>query len=132
MRQDELSEYACEEHTPPRVYEIDRAIVVELHGEIDLAGCRRIAPLIDAVASGPEPIVLVDLSEVHFFDCSGLTLLVRVHRRVSERGARFGVVCAHPLTLRILRLTHLIGLLRPAPTVGAALAALGEVTQRDA
>ncbi|MGW0532407.1 STAS domain-containing protein [Streptomyces sp. NPDC003032] len=132
MQQDELSEDACEDFVLPRVYGLDHAIVVELHGEIDLVTYQRMVPLFDAVASGPEPIMVVDLSQVGFFDCSGISLLMRAHRRVSGRGGLLCIVCAHPLTLRMLRLTNLTGTLSPAPTVGAALAALGDVTQRDA
>ncbi|AZM51858.1 anti-anti-sigma factor [Streptomyces sp. WAC 01529] len=132
MRQDELSEYTCEGLAQPRVYGLDQKIVVELRGEIDLVAYQRMVPLFDAVAAGPEPVVIVDLSEVGFFDCSGISLLMRAHRRVSDRGGVLRVVCTHPLTLRLLRLTDLTDTLSPAPTVGAALAALDDVTQRDA
>ncbi|CAM5493762.1 Anti-sigma factor antagonist OS=Streptomyces alboniger OX=132473 GN=CP975_04105 PE=3 SV=1 [Streptomyces alboniger] len=122
MRQGELSEYTTDEaNRPPRVYGIDRVIVVELHGDIDLVAYQRTFPLLDAVAAGPEPVVIIDLSEVDFFDCSGISLLMRVHRRVTGRGGTMRIVCAHALTLRILRLTHLNDILAPAPTLGAAL-----------
>ncbi|QEV16787.1 STAS domain-containing protein [Streptomyces alboniger] len=132
MRQEELSGYARENLDQPRVYGLDRTIVIELHGEIDLVAYQRMAPLFDAVAAGPEPVVVVDLSKVGFFDCSGISLLMRAHRRVSDRGGVLRVVCTHPLTLRMLRLTELTGVLSPAPTVAAARASLGDVTQRDA
>ncbi|MCF3120345.1 anti-sigma factor antagonist [Streptomyces silaceus] len=122
MRQDQLSEYAREESDqPPRVYGLDRAIVVELHGEIDLVAYQRMVPLLDSVAAGPEPIVVIDLSKVDFFDCSGVALLMRARRRVRHRGGELRVVCSHPLTLRILRITNLSATLSPAPTVSAAL-----------
>ncbi|WP_223773277.1 STAS domain-containing protein [Streptomyces sp. 135] len=122
MRQNELSENTHKGFVhSPRVYGLERAIVIELCGEIDLVAYQRLAPLVDAVAAGPEPIVVVDLSEVEFFDCSGISLLMRAHRKVSDRGGLLRVVCAEPLTLRMLRLTHLSAHLSPAPTVGAAL-----------
>jgi len=122
MRQSELSEYTCGEvNRPPRVYGIDRAIVVELHGEIDLVAYQRTFPLLDAVAAGPEAVVIIDLSEVGFFDCSGISLLTRVHRRVTGRGGTMRIVCTDALTLRMLRLTHLTEVLAPAPTLRAAL-----------
>lgn len=122
MRQGELSEYTrAEAIRPPRVYAIDHAIVVELHGEIDLVAYQRMFPLLDAVAAGPEAVVIIDLSEVDFFDCSGISLLMRVHRRVTDRGGAMRIVCADALTLRILRLTHLADVLCSAPTLGAAL-----------
>ncbi|MEU7581018.1 STAS domain-containing protein [Streptomyces sp. NPDC041068] len=122
MQQDQLSENASERSDqPPRVYGLDRAVVVELHGEIDLVAYQQTVSLLDAVAAGPEPIVIVDLSQVAFFDCSGISLLMRAHRRVRTRGGQLRVVCAHPLTLRILRITNLTGVLSPAPTLGAAM-----------
>ncbi len=122
MRQGELSDdRRAEAVRPPRVYGIDHAIVVELHGEIDLVAYQRTFPLLDAVAAGPEAVVIIDLSEVDFFDCSGVSLLMRVHRRVAERGGAMRIVCADALTLRILRLTHLTEVLCAAPTLGAAL-----------
>ncbi|MFE0172797.1 STAS domain-containing protein [Streptomyces sp. NPDC059002] len=122
MRQSELDHYAREESDqPPRVYALEGAIVVELHGDIDLVAYQRTVSLMDAVASGPEATVVVDLSEVTFFDCSGISLLMRTHRRVTRRGGRLRVVCRHPLTLRMLRVTRLTPVLSPAPSLGAAL-----------
>ncbi|WP_258395152.1 STAS domain-containing protein [Streptomyces sp. cg28] len=95
--------------------------VVELSGDIDLLALHRLAPLLDAVAAGPYRIVAVDLTATTFFDCSGLTLLVRTHRRALERGGRVTVVCRHRLTLRIMAMSRLTEVLCPAATVEEAL-----------
>lgn len=122
MRQYELGEYAREySDQPPRVYGLDQAIVIELHGELDLVTYQRTVSLLDAATTGSEPLVVVDLSPVTFVDCSGLSLLLRIRRRVADRGGRLRIVCSHPLTLRMLRVTKLTSALSPVPTLSAAL-----------
>ncbi|MGW7078046.1 STAS domain-containing protein [Streptomyces sp. NPDC054871] len=119
---DALNEFAFEESDPqPRVYGHDGAVVVELHGEVDLLAYQRIIPLLDPITGGTAPAVIIDLTHTTFFDCSGLGLLVRARRRTKARGARLSVVCTHPLTLRVLRLTGLTPMLLPVSTLEEAL-----------
>lgn len=126
MRQDALSDTAYEySDQPPRVYGVRHAIVVELHGEIDVVTFQRSAPLLDAVAAGPESLLVVDLTQVTFLDCSGLSLLMRAHRRMTAADGRLRLVCTRPLTLRMLNVTGLTSVLAPAPTVEAALCTSG-------
>ncbi|MYT75067.1 anti-anti-sigma factor [Streptomyces sp. PsTaAH-137] len=106
---------------PAVVHTTGDCAVVELSGDIDLLALHRLAPLLDAVAAGPYRIVAVDLTATTFFDCSGLTLLVRTHRRALERGGRVTVVCRHRLTLRIMAMSRLTEVLCPAATVEEAL-----------
>jgi anti-sigma B factor antagonist len=40
-------------------------------------------------------------------DCGGLAALVRVRKRVLERGGRLGIVSDSPAVLRLLRLTRM-------------------------
>ncbi|MFH8486816.1 STAS domain-containing protein [Streptomyces longisporoflavus] len=122
MQLDALNEFAFEESDQqPRVYGHNGAVVVELHGEIDLLAYQRMIPLMDPITGGTATTVVVDLTRTTFFDCSGLALLVRAHRRMTARGARLSVVCTHRLTLRILRLTGLTPTLLPVPTLERAL-----------
>ncbi|MEV0258307.1 STAS domain-containing protein [Streptomyces sp. NPDC050732] len=115
------------------MYGLDHAIVIEMHGELDVVAYQRMAPLLDAVTAGSEPLVIVDLTPVTFLDCSGLSLLMRAHRRVTHRGGRLRLVCTQPMTLRMLRVTKLMSVLSPAPTLEAALeAALREPQKHDA
>ncbi|MFJ4717412.1 STAS domain-containing protein [Streptomyces sp. NPDC088785] len=95
--------------------------VVELGGDIDLLALDRLGLLLDTVAADPYRVVVIDLTGVTFFDCSGLTLLVRAHRRATERGGRVGVVCRHRLTLRIIEMAGLTEVLRPVAAVDDAL-----------
>ncbi|PPS68844.1 MULTISPECIES: anti-sigma factor antagonist [Streptomyces] len=95
--------------------------VLEFRGEIDLAAASEIAPHLDRETDRPAARVVIDLSGTDFFDCSGLRLLYRARSRVLERRGQVLLVCAHPLTLRVLRITGLSRLLPPQPTLDAAL-----------
>ncbi|MFF8933211.1 anti-sigma factor antagonist [Streptomyces paradoxus] len=95
--------------------------VLEFRGEIDLAAATEIAPHLDRETDRPAARVVIDLSGIDFFDCSGLRLLYRARSRVLDRRGYVLLVCAHPLTLRVLRITGLSRILPPQPTLDAAL-----------
>ncbi|GGL63940.1 hypothetical protein GCM10010129_04540 [Streptomyces fumigatiscleroticus] len=100
----------------------DRAhTVLEFRGEIDIAAAAEIAPYMDRETGRPQARVVIDLSRIEFFDCSGLRLLYRARRRVLDRDGQLYLVCTHPLTLRVMRITGLTKLLPPQPTLDAAL-----------
>jgi anti-anti-sigma factor len=95
--------------------------VVVFHGEIDIAAAVEIIPSLDRITARPGARVVIDLSGVDFFDCSGLRLLHRARGRILDGGGELYLVCAHPLTLRVLKVTGLSRLLPPRPTLDAAL-----------
>ncbi|KND40182.1 anti-sigma factor antagonist [Streptomyces acidiscabies] len=110
-----------------RIREEQGYVVLEFHGEIDIVAAMEILPHIDDRVAGQAPRVLIDLTPVEFFDCSGLRLLYRARARALERDGELRLVCVHPLTLRVLRATGLSKLLPPAPSVEAALGKPGEI-----
>ncbi|MEV6110797.1 STAS domain-containing protein [Streptomyces sp. NPDC051940] len=88
----------------------DGCTLVVLGGELDAFAGGRLGPELDALTAPdvPEPPTLViDLREVTFADCSGLSLLVRSRRRARRLGGSVRLVCAAPRILRVLRLTRL-------------------------
>ncbi|MER6629486.1 anti-sigma factor antagonist [Streptomyces sp. NPDC000987] len=95
--------------------------VLEFHGEIDIAAAAEIAPHLDRLTTRPGVRLVIDLRHIEFFDCSGLRLLYRARSQVLDRGGELSLVCAHALTLRVLRVTGLSRLLPPHPTLDAAL-----------
>lgn len=105
-----------------RVYEHRAHTVLELRGEIDLLSAAELGPFLDRVTGRPGTRVVIDLRSVEFFDCSGLRLLYRARARVLDGGGQVHLVCTHPLTLRVFRVTGLSRLLPPQPTLDAALA----------
>ncbi|MFJ3669303.1 anti-sigma factor antagonist [Streptomyces sp. NPDC090106] len=104
-----------------RVHEHRGHTVLEFRGEIDIAAALEIAPYLDRLTGGDAPRLVIDLGGVEFFDCSGLRLLYRARRRVLDHDGRLHLVCAHPLTLRVMRVTGLTRLLPAHPTLDAAL-----------
>ncbi|MGW4566553.1 anti-sigma factor antagonist [Streptomyces sp. NPDC004561] len=104
-----------------RVYAYRAHTVLEFRGEIDIAAAAEIGPVLDLVTARPGAQVVIDLRHVEFFDCSGLRLLYRARARALERGGRVHLVCTHPMTLRVFRVTGLARLLPPHPTPDAAL-----------
>ncbi|KUN75355.1 anti-anti-sigma factor [Streptomyces bungoensis] len=104
-----------------RVREERGHVVLEFRGEIDIAAAAEIAPALDRVTGRSGVRVVIDLRPVEFFDCSGLRLLYRARSRVLERGGRLHLVCTHPLTLRVFRVTGLSRLLPPHSTPAEAL-----------
>lgn len=99
-----------------RVYHRDGCTVVALRDEIDIATATLIAPALDDATSDGSPRLVVDLSEVSFLDCSGLSLLCRARRRALDREGRFWLVCACPRILRLLRAGRLHDLFGPVAT----------------
>ncbi|MEU6147819.1 anti-sigma factor antagonist [Streptomyces sp. NPDC047081] len=95
--------------------------VLEFRGEIDIAAAVEIAPYLDRVTAHPEVRLVIDLRRVDFFDCSGLRLLYRARRRVLDQDGELRLVCTHPLTLRIMRVTGLAKLLPAHANLDAAL-----------
>ncbi|MDN3026853.1 anti-sigma factor antagonist [Streptomyces sp. S.PB5] len=114
-----------QEPAPPsrhlRIHQDRGHTVLEFRGEIDIAAALEIVPYLDRVTGRPGSRIVIDLSEVDFFDCSGLRLLYRARARVLDQDGRLHLVCVHPLTLRIMRVTGLHRLLPPHATLDAAL-----------
>jgi anti-sigma B factor antagonist len=104
-----------------RVHQDRGHTVLEFRGEIDIAAALEIAPCLDRVTAHPDVRLVIDLRQVAFFDCSGLRLLYRARGRVLDQDGELRLVCTHPLTLRIMRVTGLTRLLPPHPTLDAAL-----------
>lgn len=104
-----------------RVHEDRGHTVLEFHGEIDIAAAVEIIPHLDAATGTPGARIVVDLTNVEFFDCSGLRLIYRARHRVLTHDGSLQLVCTHPLTLRVLKVTGLTRVLPPLASLDAAL-----------
>jgi anti-sigma B factor antagonist len=105
-----------------RTQQVSGFTVIEFHGEIDIAAAQQILPDLDAATAAPGRTVVIDLTPVEFFDCSGLRLLCHAERRVRERSGWLLLVCPHPMILRILQAGHLIDRFTPLAAREEALA----------
>ncbi|TQJ57588.1 anti-sigma B factor antagonist [Streptomyces sp. SLBN-115] len=103
----------AENHTRPAPYQADRraagATVVTLHGEIDLLVVQPLRTRLDALTAGPHPDLVIDLRDVSFIDCVGLSVLCRTRNRVRARRGRLRLIADKSSFLRILRSTGLSG-----------------------
>ncbi|MES5817548.1 anti-sigma factor antagonist [Streptomyces sp. RG80] len=104
-----------------RIHQDRGHTVLEFRGEIDIVAALEIVPYLDRVTGHPGTRIVIDLREVEFFDCSGLRLLYRARSRVLDHDGQLHLVCVHPLTLRIMRVTGLTRLLPAHATLDAAL-----------
>ncbi|MEV0039352.1 STAS domain-containing protein [Streptomyces sp. NPDC050804] len=93
----------------PRTRVVGRTVVVELRGEIDMLTAPGISDLLDSLTAAPEPDLVVDLQQVEFIDCSGLSVLCRARRRIQEHGGRLALVITDPSISRTLRCAGLLG-----------------------
>ncbi|MFF4488103.1 anti-sigma factor antagonist [Streptomyces sp. NPDC001544] len=104
-----------------RIHQDRGHTVLEFRGEIDIMAATEITPYLDRVTDRTGARIVIDLGQIEFFDCSGLRLLHRARRRVLERDGQLHLVCTHPLTLRVLKVTGTSRLLPPRPTLEEAL-----------
>lgn len=79
---------------------------VALSGEIDLAAEPEVWNAIEPVLEEVDSLV-VDLSGVEFMDSTGLSLLVRAHRRLAHGGGGLVVHGASEVAARLLDVTGL-------------------------
>ena len=79
---------------------------VVLSGEIDLVSASALWEALEPVLEGAKRVV-VDLSSVRFIDSTGLSVLVRAHRRLSHNGGVLVVRSPSEMAWRVLRITGL-------------------------
>jgi anti-anti-sigma factor len=91
----------------PRVTAVDVAIhstgaIVTVVGDLDLASAQ---PFLDGALPAVDRArgdLTVDLSGVGFCDSSGLTALIKVRQRCTERGSQFRTVNLQPPVRRVV------------------------------
>ena len=94
-------------------------------GEIDLSNSDLLHVRLLNVLSTLHPHhIEVDLAEVTFLDCSGLTVLVALSQAAARTGCRLRITNPQPIVRRVLDLTGLLDALTAdvdqAPTVATA------------
>lgn len=100
----------------------DRCAVVRVSGELDIATTPQLEEVLgDAAASGG-PLV-IDLTETTFSDSTGMTAVLRAHKRAAVSGAVMAVVCpeSNAEVTRVLRLLGFDGVLNLHDRLGTAV-----------
>ena len=86
---------------------VGKVIVLAVVGEVDMANAATFGAAIESVFDENRRVV-VDLTEVQFFDSSGLAALVRGSRALAERGIELWAVAPRTGVVRqALELTEL-------------------------
>ena len=80
---------------------------VQLSGELDDSDAGSLQALLDGLLHEGYRRVAVDLAELRFLGCAGLTVFVRTHRSACTAGAELLFTRPTPMTRRILRITEL-------------------------
>jgi len=78
---------------------------VELIGELDLAGVEQVELVLRRAEHSRMPVVLVDLSGLHFIDLPGLRLLLGADERTRRRGQRLIFLRPPPEAASVFALT---------------------------
>ncbi|MCA1832160.1 MAG: STAS domain-containing protein [Actinomycetota bacterium] len=77
-------------------------IVVRLHGEIDLATSADLADEVAEAVPGTAAGLILDLSDVQYFDSSGMRMLFEVVRRLEARRQTVAVAAPDQSPMRAL------------------------------
>ena len=80
--------------------------IVELQGELDIAGVSLLEWHLRATESQPPPVTVLDLRRLEFLDCSGVRTLLAAQRRAAGRGGRLLLVPGPDHVQRLLTLTN--------------------------
>ena len=82
----------------------DRAAVIALSGELDLAGAVTLEQELERLESDA---VVLDLRGVAFMDSSGLRLIAVSSQRAQERGRRLALVPGPEQVMRVFEITRM-------------------------
>ncbi|MEO5680827.1 MAG: STAS domain-containing protein [Acidimicrobiales bacterium] len=87
------------------VQRADDAVVLRLHGELDMATAELLDEAFAAVLDGGGPGVVVDLANLSFLDSTGIASLLGAGQRAKDHGRSFVVRAPRRPVLKALRLT---------------------------
>jgi anti-anti-sigma factor len=82
-----------------------RAAVISVSGELDLASAPELEQELQRAAADSAELVILDLRELQFIDSTGLGLLIKAHRQAESMGRKFAIVRGQSQVQRLLGLT---------------------------
>jgi anti-anti-sigma factor len=83
----------------------ERAVVIGVSGELDLASSPELERELERGISSGAELLIIDLRRLEFMDSTGLSVLVRAHQKATESGKRLAVVKGPQQVQRLLSLT---------------------------
>ncbi|HEX5189408.1 MAG TPA: STAS domain-containing protein [Streptosporangiaceae bacterium] len=90
----------------------EKHVVVRLTGDLDVSNRDQLREVLDAMLESKPRHVIVDLSELTFADCAGLSVLIAVRGWLAERGHVLTVTAPQPIVRRLLMITGMDALFR--------------------
>lgn len=83
----------------------DRAAVIVVSGELDLASAPALEEELNRALTNGADLLIVDLRELEFIDSTGLGLLIKANRQAEAAGRRFAIVRGQSQVQRLLGVT---------------------------
>jgi len=83
-----------------------QAIVMQLHGELDVASAPELERELMQVADDDVQLIVLDLRELEFMDSTGLRAVLMANQAAGDAGRRFGLVKGPEQVQRLLSLTR--------------------------
>jgi anti-sigma B factor antagonist len=83
----------------------ERAVVIGVSGELDLASSPELERELERGNSSGAELLIIDLRRLEFMDSTGLSVLVRAHQKAIEIGKQLAVVKGPQQVQRLLSLT---------------------------
>ncbi|TVL94076.1 STAS domain-containing protein [Streptomyces sp. SAJ15] len=83
--------------------------LVEISGELDILAASGLAPRMDALTGAERLDLILDLRQVTFMDCAGVSVLCRARNRVLAGGGRLRLVIGDSRVRDLLRVVRLDG-----------------------
>jgi anti-sigma B factor antagonist len=89
------------------VRNIGRVTILDVVGEIDLYTVPQLEEALRAAASGPQPLLGVNLGGVSYLDSTGLRVLTEWSKQARARDGAFAVIVDQPTIQKLFRITGL-------------------------
>ena len=89
--------------------------VVRAPEELDLVSAPALQAALLECIEARYPIIHVDMSDVTFVDCRGISVAVLTRNEAALRGLHLRIIRPSPVARRLLELTRLVDLLASAP-----------------
>lgn len=99
-------------------------VVLRLSGELDHYTGPSLRQAVEDVLSGPGARIVADLSELHYCDSTGMTVIITAYHRARAAGSSFSVARLSPAMTQLFRVAGLDQILTPHSSVEAAVDAL--------
>jgi anti-sigma B factor antagonist len=91
-----------EEHFHVAARREREGVVLELHGELDLAGAPLLSSEIERAELDTSGILVLDLDDLQFIDSTGLRVILAAHESAEERGGEFALTRGSQQVQRLL------------------------------